>query len=58
MKDKKIGTKAVMTLKTSDFNNLKQVVNVDMSDLENLPEEAANSIANNVYCKVQLKQGV
>lgn len=57
MKDRKFGTEVVnATQEVNDLNGVKQTVNIDTSDLENLSTEEANAIAGNVSHKIQLKQ--
>ncbi|EJG1091220.1 hypothetical protein C4G96_RS21385 [Vibrio parahaemolyticus] len=57
MKDRKFGTEVVnATQEVSDLNGVKQTVNIDTSDLENLSTEEANAIAGNVSLKVEFKQ--
>ncbi|EGQ8101765.1 hypothetical protein M3919_003886 [Vibrio parahaemolyticus] len=57
MKDRKFGTEVVnATQEVNDLNGVKQTVNIDTSDLENLSTEEANAIAGNVSLKVEFKQ--
>ncbi|EJL6420002.1 TPA: hypothetical protein SLZ57_003513 [Vibrio cholerae] len=57
MKDRKFGTEVVnATQEVNDLNGVKQTVNIDTSDLENLSTEEANAIAGNASLKVQFKQ--
>lgn len=56
MKDRKFGTEVVnATQDVSDLNGLKQTVNIDTSDIENLSNEV-NAITGNVSHKIQFKQ--
>lgn len=43
------------TQEVSDLNVVKQVVDIDMSDLKNLSAEEGRAIAGNVSLKIQLK---
>ncbi|CAK1930098.1 conserved hypothetical protein [Vibrio crassostreae] len=57
MKDRKFGTEVVnATQDVSDLNGLKQTVNIDTSDIENLSNEEVNAITGNVSHKIQFKQ--
>lgn len=57
MKDRKFGTEVVnATQEVNGLNGVKQVVNIDTSDIEKLSNEDVSAIAHNVSHKIQLKQ--
>lgn len=57
MEDRKFCTKVDnATQEVSDLNGLKQTVNIDTSDIENLSNEEVNAITGNVSHKIQFKQ--
>ncbi len=57
MNDTKFGAEIVnATQEVSDLNGVKQVVDIDMSDLKKISQEEANAIAGNVSFKVQFTQ--
>ncbi|ARR48109.1 hypothetical protein P3584_22170 [Vibrio parahaemolyticus] len=57
MKEKKSGSTVVNTTQcVSCLNGVKQVVDIDNSDLKNISEKGVNSMASNMSFNVQLKQ--
>lgn len=57
MKDKKVDVTVVnATQGVSCLNGVKQVVDINYSDLKNISEKGVNSMASNVSFNVQLKQ--
>lgn len=57
MKEKKSGSTVVNTTQyVSCLNGVKQVVDIDNSDLKNVFAKEANAMAGNISFNVQLKQ--